>query len=116
MEQEKPKYKTFILDDVKYKTTHSAKFEKCVGYERPNPNILKSVLPGKILKVFIKEGDEVNRGTRLCVLEAMKTENIIKSTVYGTVKKLYVSKNSTVKKREILMEFEPYPEEAGEIE
>lgn len=116
MEQEKPKYKTFILDDVRYKTTHSTKFEKRVGYERPNPNILKSVLPGKILKVFIKEGDKIKWGAKLCVLEAMKTENLIKSTVTGTVKKLNISKNSIVKKREILMEFESNPKNNEGIE
>lgn len=107
MEQEKPKYKTFILDDVKYKTTHSAKFEIREGYTRPNPNVLKSILPGKILKVFVKEGDQVSRGSKLCILEAMKMENLIKSTVDGTVKILNISKDSQVKKNELLMEFQP---------
>jgi biotin carboxyl carrier protein len=111
MEQEKPKYKTFLLDDVKYKTTHSVKFEKRKPYEAPNPCILKSFLPGKILKLSVKVGDEIQRGTELCTLEAMKMENIVRSNVHGKIVKINIEKGSKVPKNEILMEFELYDDE-----
>jgi propionyl-CoA carboxylase alpha chain len=111
MEQEKPKYKTFLLDDVKYKTNYSVKFEKRKPYEAPNPCILKSFLPGKILKVGVKVGDEVHRGTELCILEAMKMENIVRSNVHGKIVKLNIEKDSKVSKNAILMEFELYESE-----
>lgn len=111
MEQEKPKYKTFILDDVKYKTNHSVKFEKRKPYEAPNPGILKSFLPGKILKVAVKVGDEVHRGTELCTLEAMKMENIVRSSVNGKIVKINIEKGVKVPKNEILMEIELYDNE-----
>ncbi len=111
MEQEKPKYKTFLLDDVKYKTNHCVKFEKRKPYQKPNPGILKSFLPGKILKVAVKVGDEVNRGTELYTLEAMKMENIVRSSVHGKVVKINIEKGSKVPKNEVLMEFELFESE-----
>ncbi|HPW65785.1 MAG TPA: acetyl-CoA carboxylase biotin carboxyl carrier protein subunit [Salinivirgaceae bacterium] len=106
MEHEKIKYKTFIVDDVAYKTLYHTKYEKREKYELPNPKVLRSFLPGNILKVLVKEGDVIKKGTGLCVLEAMKTESVIRSTVSGTVAKIHVHKGSVVPNNALLMEFD----------
>ncbi len=106
MEQDKAKYKSFIIDDVKYKTLYHTKYEKRKKYELANPNVLKSFLPGKILNISVNEGDRVLKGTELCILEAMKMENIIRSTVNGTVIKIHIQKGSVIPKNTLLMEFE----------
>jgi biotin carboxyl carrier protein len=48
-------------------------------------------MPGVILKVYVKEGDEVKAGDPLCVLVAMKMENEIRSPIDGTVKEIYIN-------------------------
>ena len=48
-------------------------------------------MPGVILKVNVKPGDEVKAGTPLCVLVAMKMENEIRSPIDGVVKEVYIT-------------------------
>lgn len=53
-------------------------------------------MPGNILKVSVKEGDRVERGDIIFVLEAMKMENDIPSEVSGTVGHIFVNRGDTV--------------------
>lgn len=66
---------------------------------------IKAPMPGLVLNVMVQEGQEVNKGDNLLVLEAMKMENIIKSPSDGLVKKILVNKGMKVEKNEILIEF-----------
>ena len=53
-------------------------------------------MPGTILKVNVTEGQTVNAGDVLCVLEAMKMENEIMAPKDGTVTQVVVSKGASV--------------------
>jgi biotin carboxyl carrier protein len=55
--------------------------------------------------VIVEEGQEVNKGDSLLVLEAMKMENIIKSPTAGILKKILIRKGDKVEKNEILLQF-----------
>ena len=55
--------------------------------------VITAQMPGVILKVYIKQGDEVKTGDPLCVLVAMKMENEIRSPIDGTVKEVYINEN-----------------------
>lgn len=57
---------------------------------------IKSPLPGVILDIKVKEGDEVKRGQTLIVLEAMKMENDIKADRDGKVTSIKVSKGESI--------------------
>jgi biotin carboxyl carrier protein len=63
-------------------------------------------MPGLVIEYFVNEGDDVQAGDKLMILEAMKMENIIKASGEGKIKKLIVSKGSTVEKNQLLIEFE----------
>ena len=52
---------------------------------------VKSPLPGTIMSFNVKEGDTVNAGDTVCVLEAMKMENDIHCSTGGVVKKILVA-------------------------
>ncbi|HPF97959.1 MAG: acetyl-CoA carboxylase biotin carboxyl carrier protein subunit [Flavobacteriaceae bacterium] len=69
-------------------------------------NQIKSPMPGLILDILVKEGQEVKEGDLLLILEAMKMENSIVSPTNGKVKTIAVSKETTVTKNELLIEFE----------
>lgn len=45
-------------------------------------------MPGKIIAVLVSEGDEVERGQGLVIVEAMKMENEVRSPIAGTVKEI----------------------------
>ena len=68
-------------------------------------NDLKAPMPGLVLKVEVAEGQTVNKGDALCVLEAMKMENVLKATTTATVKAIRVKAGDSVEKNQLLIEF-----------
>ncbi len=106
MEKEKS-YKTFVLDDLKYKILYSKKFEERKPYEPIDQNLVRAFLPGKILKIMVKEGEIVKAGSDLCILDAMKMENRLKAPIAAKVLKINVKKGDLVSKNTVLIELEP---------
>jgi biotin carboxyl carrier protein len=68
-------------------------------------NNIKAPMPGLIIDLKVKVGDNVNAGDALLILEAMKMENVLKSPGGGTVKTVKVKKGDSVEKGQILIEF-----------
>jgi biotin carboxyl carrier protein len=58
--------------------------------------IVRSPLPGTILKFMVNEGDKVEIGQPVALLEAMKMENTIEAERNGTVTKIHVSPGDSV--------------------
>ena len=58
--------------------------------------VVKSPMPGNILKINVSEGQKVNEGDVLLVLEAMKMENEIVATKSGTVAQIVTAKGAVV--------------------
>ena len=69
-------------------------------------NDIKAPMPGLILDVQVKEGDEVEEGDYLLVLEAMKMENTLTAPRTGKVKSVKIEKGETVDKNQLLIEME----------
>lgn len=69
-------------------------------------NSIKAPMPGLIVDVMIKEGQQITEGTPLIVLSAMKMENIILSQGDGVVKSIEVNKDDTVEKGQLIIEME----------
>ena len=63
-----------------------------------------SPMPGKVIKVNVKEGDDVKEGDVLCVVEAMKMENNIKAMASAKVAKVCVAEGDKVDVKNILIE------------
>ena len=60
-------------------------------------------MPGKVLQVLVKEGDAVEEGQPLLVLEAMKMENVIKAAVNGKVSVVKAAQGQAVEKGALLV-------------
>lgn len=58
--------------------------------------VITSPMPGNILKINVTQGQKVNEGDVLIVLEAMKMENEISATKSGTVAQINVTKGEVV--------------------
>lgn len=57
---------------------------------------VRAVMPGRVVRVEVAEGDEVEKGKTLVVVEAMKMENAIEAPRTGKVVTLHVQPGSTV--------------------
>ena len=64
---------------------------------------IKSPLPGTILDIFVREGDEVKMGQKLLLLEAMKMENNIEADKHGKVISIKKNKGDAVMEGDILI-------------
>ena len=58
--------------------------------------VIKSPMPGNVLKINVTPGQKVNEGDVLLILEAMKMENEVVSTKTGTVAQIVVDKGAVV--------------------
>jgi len=68
-------------------------------------NNIKAPMPGLVIDMKVKIGDEVKIGEPLLILEAMKMENILKSPTDAVVKNVKVKKGDSVEKGQVLIEF-----------
>jgi biotin carboxyl carrier protein len=66
------------------------------------PRKIAAPMPGKVVRLLVREGDEVEPGAGVAVVEAMKMQNEIKSPKKGTVRKILVSQGATVNAGDVL--------------
>ena len=57
---------------------------------------IKALMPGRVVRILVAQGDQVRKGTGLLILEAMKMENEIHAVVDGVVEELFVTAGQTV--------------------
>jgi len=81
-----------------------SKFMRKVDDEE-NKNSLICPMPGKLIELFVKVGDQVEVGQNLCIVEAMKMENTLQSSLKGQVKKINFKVNDLLKVDDIIIEF-----------
>ncbi|MEQ5816577.1 sodium-extruding oxaloacetate decarboxylase subunit alpha [Marinobacter sp. NFXS11] len=63
-------------------------------------------MPGNIVDVLVKEGDEVQAGDPVLIIEAMKMETEVKATTAGKVSGVFIAKGDRVVPGEVLVEIE----------
>ena len=66
---------------------------------------LTAPLPGTIIEFFVRPGDEIEAGTVVVVIEAMKMKNSIRSTRAGKVAEILASPGQTVAHKQALVRF-----------
>ncbi|HRW63912.1 MAG TPA: acetyl-CoA carboxylase biotin carboxyl carrier protein subunit [Bacteroidales bacterium] len=102
----KMRYSTIMLQEqgAKYKTLLTEKYKNRVKWEKPDLRKIYSQIPGTVIKVYVEEGQKVNEGDLMMVLEAMKMKNKILFTQDGVVNKIYVSENEKIPKNHLMIE------------
>ncbi len=72
------------------------------GHHSAHDGDILAPMPGKVIAVDVAEGDAVEAGQRLLVLEAMKMEHALTAPFAGTVAELSVSEGSQVQVEALL--------------
>ena len=82
---------------------------KTMGFNNSSARKLKEIkapMPGMVLEVNVQEGNQLEAGSKLLVLEAMKMENVIVLPAGSRIKKILVKKGEAVQKNQVLMELD----------
>ena len=74
--------------------------------EKNQSHQILAPMPGKIVDIFLNEGDLVNAGEPILTLEAMKMQNEITAECNGVIRKIKVSNGQSVMKDEMLVEIQ----------
>lgn len=76
-------------------------------------HLIKAPMPGKITKVFVQDGDTVEKSQPLLVMEAMKMEYTLKSDLNTVVEKVNVKLGDQVILGHLLIQLQPVTETLG---
>jgi len=87
-----------------YTTALTAKFKSRKNWEKPDEKLILAVIPGTIREVYVSDGDKVEAGQSLLILEAMKMRNEIKAACSGVVARVNVKEGELVAKEHLLVE------------
>jgi len=66
------------------------------------PKKLTAPMPGKVVRILVSQGAEIEAGTGVLVVEAMKMQNEVKSPKKGTVQKILVNEGAAVNAGDVL--------------
>jgi pyruvate carboxylase subunit B len=78
-------------------------------HSRPKPShdgCITTAMPGTIVDIKVKIGDNVKAGDGVVIIEAMKMENEIQSSKSGTVMAVHIKKGDSVSPNETLIEIQ----------
>ena len=98
-------YEADVFDEIR-----RALRERKGRFDPEGPQELLAPMPGKIVKVHVSPGDEVEEGEGLVIVEAMKMENLLKSQIKGVVKEVCVAEGDAVETKALLVKVEPVKE------
>jgi propionyl-CoA carboxylase alpha subunit len=62
-------------------------------------------MPGLVVSIAVKEGQEVKAGETVAVVEAMKMENVLRAEIDGTVKKIHAKPGDSLAVDAVILEF-----------
>lgn len=98
------------LDEVVLTGGAEGAVGKAIAGRRPHPTEeghVTTSMPGSIVEVLVKEGDEIEAGQPVLITEAMKMETEVQAPVSGKVTAVYVEKGDAVNPDEVLVEIKP---------
>ena len=115
IESKEPKHYNVNTRDFKFDIEvidNESRYRQSRMQSKPvlNDNIIRSPMPGKVVRVFVKPGDIVEAGQPLIVLSAMKMESEFKAGQRGVVKEVPVKEGDTVDNDQLLVVIEDIKE------
>ena len=91
------RYETEVRDP---RSLHS---RRAAGGEAGGTRKIVAPMPGKVVRVLVKEHDAVQAGQGVVVVEAMKMQNELKSPKQGTVQKVVTAEGASVNAGDVLL-------------
>lgn len=101
----KPEYEKMNLDNSFFFTEIPDSYKNRKPYKPDNEKHLLAAIPGTIIEIFVEEGQVVEEGQDILILEAMKMRNQIVSAINGEIKSIIVKPGDIVSKNKLMIEF-----------
>lgn len=95
---------SFVVEYRKYTTELTKKFLERKPWTPPDERKVLAFIPGTISAIFVKEGQHVEEGEEMMILEAMKMKNKIYASSTGTIAKIHVVEGEHVSKSKVVLE------------
>lgn len=111
IEKDSEGYPTGIYIDGEFYSANLLKIDKLFYYKEKETiskrsGMVKSFIPGNIVKIFLKEGSIVKEGDLVLIHEAMKMENEMRAPIEGTIKTIGVKEGENILSNHLLFEIE----------
>lgn len=106
MDEKKKRNKSLIIEEQKYYTLLTKKFENRKAWEKADPKQLTAIIPCNIEEVKATEKKRYKKGEVLLTFRAMKMLNSLLMPMSGIVKKIHVNEGDIVTKNQLLVELE----------
>ncbi len=74
---------------------------------------VRAPMPGVLLELHVCEGEEVDQGQYLFLMESMKLQTEVRASVAGMVRRIYVEEGASFDKGAVLMEVTPTPDQSS---
>lgn len=100
-------YVDFVVTARKYRTLLTAKYKNRKMWQKPFIGDVIAHLPGTVIKIEVKEGQEVVAGQLLLIHQAMKMFNRIVAPVSGVITELVVKEGDKIAKDHVMVKIEP---------
>jgi biotin carboxyl carrier protein len=84
-------YRVTLMDERRVRTSAAGDAGKVQGRQA-----VSVPMPGKVIAILVAEGDTVEKGQGLVIVEAMKMENEVRSPIAGEVKEIKVKQGETI--------------------
>ena len=105
--------KSYVVETEAEAAQPTVRRAAVAGATKTVSGVMKSPLPGKVLKVLVSAGQSVKRGETLMVIESMKMENNIAAQADGIVRSIMVSADQSILQGDALLDFESTEVEAA---
>lgn len=103
---ENKEYQELNIDGTVYKTLLTKKYKQRKSWNARCADEIRTMIPGTVVSLNVKEGDMVNAGDVLLLFEAMKMQNLILAPHSGTVRELVVKAGDKLPKDALIMKIE----------
>lgn len=96
----------FVVEFRKYTTELNQKFLDRKPWVPKDESKICSFIPGTVTNIYVKEGQRVEEGQPLMILEAMKMKNTIFAHSAGVILKINVTEGERVPKSKVIFEMD----------
>jgi biotin carboxyl carrier protein len=106
MEETNSKYQSFVVNSARYLTLTTTKFDRRKKWQRADPKNIISIIPGSIVEIFAKVGQQLKAGEVLMTLDAMKMYTKVEMPFDGVIKSINVAVGDKIAKNVVMITIE----------